>query len=175
MDIYTAPNKVRSDHYYLHIGLKTCIKSTFCYENYLDDIPNRNHRMYLSKLRLSNHSLLIETGCHVRPVIPRDERWYPYRGLARDVINDIYRRSPPYWTNSLFSAVISIKTTRAARKKYLQYGGRPSMTSSRDVIYHWGLERLKMRYILNSEMNTWKKRKPIWWKYSQMKIYFFIY
>jgi hypothetical protein len=32
-----------------------------------------------------------------------------------------------------FSNVISIKTSRAARKKYLQYGGRPSMTSSRDV------------------------------------------
>jgi hypothetical protein len=32
-----------------------------------------------------------------------------------------------------FSSVISIKTSRAARKKYLQYGGRPSMTSSRDV------------------------------------------
>jgi hypothetical protein len=31
------------------------------------------------------------------------------------------------------SNVISIKTSRAARKKYLQYGGRPSMTSSRDV------------------------------------------
>jgi hypothetical protein len=32
-----------------------------------------------------------------------------------------------------FSYVISIKTARAARKKYLQYGGRPSMTSSHDV------------------------------------------
>jgi hypothetical protein len=32
-----------------------------------------------------------------------------------------------------FSNVISIKTTSAARKKYLQYGGRPSMTSSCDV------------------------------------------
>jgi hypothetical protein len=32
-----------------------------------------------------------------------------------------------------FSNVISIKTSRAARKKYLQYGGHPSMTSSRDV------------------------------------------
>jgi hypothetical protein len=32
-----------------------------------------------------------------------------------------------------FSNVISIKMTRAARKKYLQYGGRTSMTSSRDV------------------------------------------
>jgi hypothetical protein len=32
-----------------------------------------------------------------------------------------------------FSNVISIKTSRAARKKYLQYGGRPSMMSSRDV------------------------------------------
>jgi hypothetical protein len=28
-----------------------------------------------------------------------------------------------------FSNVFSIKTSRAARKKYLQYGGRPSMTS----------------------------------------------
>jgi hypothetical protein len=35
--------------------------------------------------------------------------------------------------STLFSNVISIKTTRAARKKYLQYGGHPSMTSSRDV------------------------------------------
>jgi hypothetical protein len=32
-----------------------------------------------------------------------------------------------------FSNVISIKTSRASPKKYLQYGGRPSMTSSRDV------------------------------------------
>jgi hypothetical protein len=32
-----------------------------------------------------------------------------------------------------FSNVIFIKTSRAARKKYLQYGRRPSMTSSRDV------------------------------------------
>jgi hypothetical protein len=32
-----------------------------------------------------------------------------------------------------FSNVISIKTSHVARKKYLQYGGRPSMTSSCDV------------------------------------------
>jgi hypothetical protein len=32
-----------------------------------------------------------------------------------------------------FSNVISIKTTRAARKKYLQYGGRTSMTSSTHI------------------------------------------
>jgi hypothetical protein len=32
-----------------------------------------------------------------------------------------------------FSNVISIKTSRAVRKKYLQNSGRPSMTSSRDV------------------------------------------
>jgi hypothetical protein len=32
-----------------------------------------------------------------------------------------------------FSNVISIKTSRAARKKYLQYGGRPSMTSSSSI------------------------------------------
>jgi hypothetical protein len=32
-----------------------------------------------------------------------------------------------------FPNVISIKTSRAAWKKYLQYGGRRSMTSSRDV------------------------------------------
>jgi hypothetical protein len=32
-----------------------------------------------------------------------------------------------------FSNVISIETSRDAQIKYLQYGGRPSMTSSRDV------------------------------------------
>jgi hypothetical protein len=49
-----------------------------------------------------------------------------------DALERFYRPSQMAYIRP-FSNVISIKTTRAARKKYLQYGGRRSMTSSRDV------------------------------------------
>jgi hypothetical protein len=77
-----------------------------------------------------------------------------YRGFARDVINDVtndrrhiggifLRRTGRFNVNNVrkrwnvsiglekrpFSNIISIKMSRAVRKKYLQHGGRPSITS----------------------------------------------
>ena len=51
-------------------------KKDFCLENYLL-CSNFNDRKYVSKLRTSSHKLGIETGRHIRPVIPKDQRFCP--------------------------------------------------------------------------------------------------
>ena len=43
-------------------------------EKYLHRIKNIRHKVALSRLRLSNHNLLIETGRHMRPKLERHER-----------------------------------------------------------------------------------------------------
>ena len=48
------------------------------FERYLSTIKNRKHRVTLSKFRLSDHILMIETGRHSRPAIPRAERYCPH-------------------------------------------------------------------------------------------------
>ena len=47
-------------------------------ESYLDDIKNRKSREAFTKLRLSDHCMMIEGGRHKRPIIPRDQRFCPY-------------------------------------------------------------------------------------------------
>ena len=54
-------------------------------EKYLLDIKNRKHRVSLSKLRLSDHCLMIEQGRHCRPITPREERLCPH---CPDLIED---------------------------------------------------------------------------------------
>ena len=50
------------------------IKYNVSLENYLYEVKNIRHKIALSRLRLSNHSLLIETGRHLRPKLERHER-----------------------------------------------------------------------------------------------------
>ena len=47
-------------------------------EPYLNDIKNRKMRVAITKLRLSDHCLMIEDGRHQRPIISRDQRFCPY-------------------------------------------------------------------------------------------------
>jgi hypothetical protein len=49
-------------------------KSSFEYERYLDLVP-KNLRLYFVKLRVSAHSLRIQTGRYARNNIPRNERY----------------------------------------------------------------------------------------------------
>ena len=44
------------------------------FEKYLDDIKNMKYLKALTKLRLSDHKLMIEEGRRKRPIIPREER-----------------------------------------------------------------------------------------------------
>ena len=46
-------------------------------ENYLNTITNLNHRIALTKLRISSHKLMIEKGRYSRPYIPPEERLCP--------------------------------------------------------------------------------------------------
>ena len=50
------------------------IKSNIGLEGYLSSIKNIKHRKCLSRLRLSNHQLMIEKGRHRKKPIPRTER-----------------------------------------------------------------------------------------------------
>ena len=52
-------------------------KLTHDYENYLANVRNINHRVAITKLRLSNHKLAIETGRYVKPYQPPDQRICP--------------------------------------------------------------------------------------------------
>ena len=53
-------------------------KDNIIMERYLQVIKNRKHRVSLSKLRLSDHCLMIEEGRHKRPLTPREERFCPH-------------------------------------------------------------------------------------------------
>ena len=46
-------------------------KSKFCMKGYLDTILNRTHRIWYTKIRISNHRFAVETGRFSK--IPRDE------------------------------------------------------------------------------------------------------
>ena len=50
---------------------------THDYENYLTNVRNINHRVAITKLRLSNHKLATETGRYVKPYQPPDQRTCP--------------------------------------------------------------------------------------------------
>ena len=49
-------------------------KLTHDYESYLTNVTNVEHRIALTKLRLSNHSLAIETGRYAKPYQAPNER-----------------------------------------------------------------------------------------------------
>ena len=49
-------------------------KQNICYEKYLDQLNQRNLRCSLSKIRLSDHKLMIEQGRKTKPKTPRQER-----------------------------------------------------------------------------------------------------
>ena len=49
-------------------------KDTMKFENYLKH-QNRKERVAMTKLRISDHKLMIEQGRHTRPTTPRDERF----------------------------------------------------------------------------------------------------
>ena len=47
-------------------------------EDYLVNIKNRKHMVSFTKLRLSDHCLMIEKGRHKHPRIPREQRFCPF-------------------------------------------------------------------------------------------------
>ena len=53
-------------------------KTEIGFENYLSIIKNTHRRKLVSKFRLSNHTLMIETGRHSVPFIKKELRFCPF-------------------------------------------------------------------------------------------------
>ena len=49
-------------------------KNKFCKEAYLDTMSNETHRVWCTKIRISNHRFVVETGRFSKT--PRDERFF---------------------------------------------------------------------------------------------------
>ena len=82
------------------------IKKEFKYEEYLD-VLQKNEQTELTRLRVSNHFLNIETGRYKKPFVPREERLC---NLCRDSIEDE------------FHFLCRCPDLGEIRKKYYQFG-----------------------------------------------------
>lgn len=60
------------------------IKCHFKFEEYINTIKTKCKRMFITKLRISNHPLQIERGRYLNPKPPRDERFCPYCQSVND-------------------------------------------------------------------------------------------
>lgn len=91
------------------------IKNVFQYEKYLDLLPS-SLRHYISRIRLSAHPLLIQSGRNGSNRIPRNERFCIYCSL-HDIEDEEYH------------FVLVCTCYNDLRKKYIQkfYYVRPSM------------------------------------------------
>ena len=83
------------------------IKQNVSTENYLFAVKNMRHKTALSRLRLSNHKLYIETGRHLRPKLERSKRkCFICKNEIEDEIHFVVN-CPLYSTerNKLFHAI----------------------------------------------------------------------
>ena len=64
------------------------------YKDYLRQVTNIRHRITLTKLRLSNHKLAIETGRYVRPYKKPEERICPICKKRRRRWNTLFNSVP---------------------------------------------------------------------------------
>ena len=62
-------------------------KDSFHFENYLDNVKIKKHRVALTRFRLSCHNLQIEAGRHHIPKIPYDRRLCDECGVIQDEIH----------------------------------------------------------------------------------------
>ena len=77
-DIYFQQSSFRISSPDSKLRTYNLIKRNNKMEAYLTNLRNINHRKSLTKFRLSNHDLMIETGRHSKPKIPKEERFCPF-------------------------------------------------------------------------------------------------
>ena len=66
-------------------------------EDYLRQVTNIRHRITLTKLRLSNHKLAIETGRYVRPYKKLEERICPEDEIHFLTLCPVYQEKKKYF------------------------------------------------------------------------------
>ena len=118
-------------------------KLTHDYENYLTNVRNINHRVAITKLRLSNHKLAIETRRYVKPYQPTDQRICPlfktgiedeehflmnciaHRDPRRELFNTLKKETnlilDSMTPSSAFATLISMKQGEKKQKKVAKY------------------------------------------------------
>jgi len=103
------------------LNLYNIVKTNFGYESYLD-ILSPELRVYLSRIRLSAHSLAIQTGRFGRNRIPRAERYCVFCNT-----NDI---------EDEFHFIIKCQCYVTLRKKYIKeyFYKRPSMVKFLELL-----------------------------------------
>ncbi|XP_073251799.1 uncharacterized protein [Porites lutea] len=118
-------------------------KLTHDYENYVTNVRNINHRVAITKLRLSNHKLAIETGQYVKPYQPPEERICPlcktgledeehflmnciaHRDPRRELFNTLKKETYVFLDSvtpsSAFATLISMKQGEKTQKIVAKY------------------------------------------------------
>ena len=81
-------------------------KDTVKLEKYLTDVKCRKHRISLSKLRLSDHCLMIEVGGHAHPIVPREQRFCPHCPNIVESEIHFLTECPVYYRAPLFTKVM---------------------------------------------------------------------
>ena len=77
------------------------------FENYLTDVTNRKHRVAMSKLRTSDHKLMIEQGRRKGPRIERSFRTCPRCECCIEM-SVIFQLPVPYILAGIYTVDISI-------------------------------------------------------------------
>ena len=113
------------------------------YKNYVTNVRNINHRVAVTKLRLSNHKLATETGRYVKPYQPPDQRICPlcktgledeehflmnciaYRDPRRELFNTLKKETNLFLDSmtpsSAFATLISMKQGEKTQKIVAKY------------------------------------------------------
>ena len=77
-------------------------KQNILFETYLALLPQRNLRLSLTKLRLSDHRLMIESGRRCKPKTPLQERIFPLcnDGSNKSIEDEVYFLFSCNWRKS---------------------------------------------------------------------------
>ena len=88
------------------------LKSSFSMKPYLSLVKNRNQRAWISRIRISAHSLHIETARYTRPVTPANERFCNFCNIGSldDECHLLTCSTFLTKTNCLFGRVLSINS-----------------------------------------------------------------
>ena len=86
------------------------VKTEIGMEKYLLEIKNTDIRSKVTKLRLSNHRLAIETGRHAIPKVPKEERFCPFcKGQVEDEYHFLFEcQNMKHLREELLKPIVSI-------------------------------------------------------------------
>ena len=67
------------------------LKAEFRYEGYLDSVNNRENQIAITRLRISNHRLMVEVGRYQKPYLPREKRLCSFGADIEDEFHFLFQ------------------------------------------------------------------------------------